>query len=183
MLAAAEPWAPIDATRTQVSPGQKLPRDVHFQLLDEGADEPRAVGYQELFEGKRVVLFGLPGGRYADAARCWRLVQFRTACLPLGCHTAPAASRPPCLFASRPTGAFTSVCSSKQLPEYNRRAEELRGQGVDSILCTAVNGGRPPGRQCVLCCLMEPACLGLAIAALQVTVLLPVSSLPASGAV
>jgi peroxiredoxin len=45
----------------QVAPGQNVPQDVQFQVLEEGADEPRAVGYQELFEGKRVVLFGLPG--------------------------------------------------------------------------------------------------------------------------
>jgi hypothetical protein len=48
---------------SQVAPGQQLPHDAHFQLLDEGADEPRPAGYQELFEGKRVVLFGLPGAR------------------------------------------------------------------------------------------------------------------------
>jgi cation transport ATPase len=39
-------------------------------------------------------------------------------------------------------GAFTSVCSGKQLPDYQKRAEELQGQGVDAVLCTAVNGER-----------------------------------------
>lgn len=46
----------------QVSPGQQLPREGVFQVLDEGADSPRDVAYQDLFAGKRVVLFGLPGG-------------------------------------------------------------------------------------------------------------------------
>jgi peroxiredoxin len=36
-------------------------------------------------------------------------------------------------------GAFTSVCSSKHLPEYNSKIEELQQAGVDSLVCTSIN--------------------------------------------
>jgi peroxiredoxin len=39
-----------------------------------------------------------------------------------------------------PTGAYTSICSSKHVPEYNKRADELMQQGVDRIICLSVNG-------------------------------------------
>lgn len=32
------------------------------------------------------------------------------------------------------------MCSNKQVPEYSKRADELLAEGVDSVLCTAVNG-------------------------------------------
>lgn len=36
-------------------------------------------------------------------------------------------------------GAYTSVCSGKQMPEYKSKAAELKQAGVDLIACTAVN--------------------------------------------
>ncbi|XP_075215684.1 uncharacterized protein LOC142321466 [Lycorma delicatula] len=36
-------------------------------------------------------------------------------------------------------GAFTPVCSEKQLPEYISRAEEFKKLGVDEIACVSVN--------------------------------------------
>lgn len=36
-------------------------------------------------------------------------------------------------------GAFTSVCSSKHVPQYNAKADELKSKGVDVIACISVN--------------------------------------------
>lgn len=36
-------------------------------------------------------------------------------------------------------GAYTSICSSKHVPNYNERYQELRDQGVDTIACLSVN--------------------------------------------
>lgn len=36
-------------------------------------------------------------------------------------------------------GAFTSVCSSKQVPEYKKKAAELKAAGVETIACLSVN--------------------------------------------
>lgn len=39
-----------------------------------------------------------------------------------------------------PAGAYTSICSSKHVPQYMERAQELREQGVQVIACLSVNG-------------------------------------------
>ena len=36
-------------------------------------------------------------------------------------------------------GAFTSICSSKHVPQFNEKFEELKNTGVDAIACTSVN--------------------------------------------
>ncbi len=36
-------------------------------------------------------------------------------------------------------GAFTPTCSVKHLPGYKEKAAELRGKGVDTVACVAVN--------------------------------------------
>jgi len=36
-------------------------------------------------------------------------------------------------------GAFTPTCSSNHLPRYDELAEEFKTQGVDEIICVAVN--------------------------------------------
>lgn len=40
----------------------------------------------------------------------------------------------------RAAGAYTSICSSKHVPQFNERAPELMEQGVDLIACLSVNG-------------------------------------------
>lgn len=45
-----------------------------------------------------------------------------------------------CSLLSQPAGAYTSICSSKHVPQYNERADELKQKGVDRIICLSVNG-------------------------------------------
>ena len=36
-------------------------------------------------------------------------------------------------------GAFTGVCSTQHMPSFMRVADEMRGKGIDEIVCVAVN--------------------------------------------
>ena len=73
--------------------GDKIPSgSLHVM----GPDGPQAVSTDELFGGKRVVLFAVPG-------------------------------------------AFTPTCSAKHLPGFVEKAEQIKGKGVDSIVCLSVN--------------------------------------------
>ena len=60
------------------------------------ADGPNEVSAAELFGGKKVVLFSVPG-------------------------------------------AFTPTCSAKHLPGFVQNADAIKGKGVDTIACMAVN--------------------------------------------
>ncbi|CAG8484923.1 11697_t:CDS:2 [Paraglomus brasilianum] len=86
----------ISGEKPKISVGDRLPEDLYFGALNEGEVEPRKVTVKEVFGGKNVVMFGIPG-------------------------------------------AFTSVCSSKHLPQYYDRYEKLKQKGVDIVACTAVN--------------------------------------------
>ena len=73
--------------------GDKIP-DVQLAVMGEGGPQP--VSTADLFAGKKVVMFGVPG-------------------------------------------AFTPTCSVKHLPGFITSAETLKGKGVDTIVCHAVN--------------------------------------------
>ena len=73
--------------------GDRLPEATFTTMTTEG---PRPLTSAEVFSGKRVVLFSVPG-------------------------------------------AFTPTCSKQHLPGYVKQADELKGKGVDSIVCLAVN--------------------------------------------
>ena len=73
--------------------GQNVP-EVTFRLRRRG--EWATVTTDELFRGKNVIVFSLPG-------------------------------------------AFTPTCSSTHLPRYNELAPVFRDQGIDTIICVAVN--------------------------------------------
>ena len=60
------------------------------------ADGPGSISTDELFSGKKVVLFAVPG-------------------------------------------AFTPTCSKSHLPGFVSQADAIRGKGVDTIACMAVN--------------------------------------------
>jgi len=73
--------------------GDRVPEVTLYEMGEKG---PKKVTTAELFNGKKVVLFALPG-------------------------------------------AFTRTCSAEHLPGYVKKADELRGKGVDSIICLSVN--------------------------------------------
>ncbi len=73
--------------------GDKMPQG-QFTVM--GADGPQPLSTDELFKGKKVVLFSVPG-------------------------------------------AFTPTCSAKHLPGFVEKAGALKGKGVDTIACLAVN--------------------------------------------
>ena len=75
------------------SVGDKI-SDVGFKVM--GANGPEDMNASDLFGGKKVVLFSVPG-------------------------------------------AFTPTCSAKHLPGFVEKADEIKGKGVDTIGCVAVN--------------------------------------------
>ena len=76
-----------------IQEGSKLP-EATLHLMKEG--KPASMSTSDLFAGKKVVLFAVPG-------------------------------------------AFTPTCSNAHLPGYVVKADELKGKGVDSIVCLSVN--------------------------------------------
>jgi|ERR1700761_873779 peroxiredoxin len=76
-----------------VKVGDKIPSATLMQMKDGG---PKPVKTDELFAGKKVVVFALPG-------------------------------------------AFTPTCSAKHLPGFVTHADEIKGKGVDAIVCLSVN--------------------------------------------
>ena len=76
-----------------ISVGDKLPEATLMHMTDSG---PAPVSTADLFGGKTVVVFSVPG-------------------------------------------AFTPTCSAKHLPGFIQHADALKGKGVDSIVCMAVN--------------------------------------------
>lgn len=76
-----------------INAGDPVPSVTIKQATAEGAKD---VNPAELFAGKHVVMFSLPG-------------------------------------------AFTPTCSNQHLPGYVARHDELRGKGVDLIVCLSVN--------------------------------------------
>ena len=73
--------------------GDRIP-DSTLMIMTDGKPAPLTTA--DLFGGKKVVLFSVPG-------------------------------------------AFTPTCSVKHLPGFVDRVEEIRGKGVDTIACMAVN--------------------------------------------
>jgi len=73
--------------------GDRIPSATLRYKTDEGIKE---ITTEEIFKGKKVVLFSLPG-------------------------------------------AFTPTCSAKHLPGFVEKAGDIKGKGVDSIICMSVN--------------------------------------------
>ncbi|RIA93748.1 redoxin domain-containing protein [Glomus cerebriforme] len=80
----------------KIKVGDRIPDDLYFGVLNEGEELPHKVTTKDIFSGKKVVLFGIPG-------------------------------------------AYTSLCSSKHLPQFVDKSDALKAKGVDTIACTAVN--------------------------------------------
>jgi peroxiredoxin len=76
-----------------IKAGDRMPSG---KLKTMTADGPKDIATDELFKGKKVVLFSVPG-------------------------------------------AFTPTCDAKHLPGFIQNAEALKGKGVDTIACMAVN--------------------------------------------
>jgi len=77
-----------------IKAGESLPADITLKEMSEGSPKDVTVG--EVFKGKTVVLFAVPG-------------------------------------------AFTPTCSMKHLPGFVEKAAEIKGKGVDEIVCLSVN--------------------------------------------
>jgi len=73
--------------------GDPMPKGTFKRMTSEG---PKDISTDELFKGKKVVLFSVPG-------------------------------------------AFTPTCDAKHLPGFLQNAQALRGKGIDTIACMAVN--------------------------------------------
>ena len=73
--------------------GERLPEATFLTPSQEG---PKPVSTADVFAGKRVALFAVPG-------------------------------------------AFTPTCDARHLPSYVERAAELKGKGIDEIVCTSSN--------------------------------------------
>jgi glutaredoxin/glutathione-dependent peroxiredoxin len=73
--------------------GDKVPS---VKLRHMTAEGPKEITTDELFNGKKVVLFAVPG-------------------------------------------AFTPTCSAKHLPGFVEKAANIKGKGIDSIVCLSVN--------------------------------------------
>ncbi len=76
-----------------IKSGDKIPDAQLMHMTDAG---PMPITTEELFGGKTVALFALPG-------------------------------------------AFTPTCSNQHLPGFINHAEEIRGKGVDTIVCLSMN--------------------------------------------
>jgi glutaredoxin/glutathione-dependent peroxiredoxin len=76
-----------------IAVGEKIPS---AKLKTMTAEGPKDISTDDIFNGKKVVLFAVPG-------------------------------------------AFTPTCSAKHLPGFVEKATEIKGKGVDTIACLAVN--------------------------------------------
>lgn len=76
-----------------IKAGDKMPSGSFGVMTDKG---PGSISTDELFKGKKVVLFSVPG-------------------------------------------AFTPTCSAKHLPGFVDKAGDIKGKGIDTIACLAVN--------------------------------------------
>jgi peroxiredoxin len=76
-----------------IAVGEKIPS---AKLKTMTAEGPKDISTDDIFNGKKVVLFAVPG-------------------------------------------AFTPTCSAKHLPGFVEKAAEIKGKGVDTIACLAVN--------------------------------------------
>ena len=76
-----------------IQAGEKMPDGNFGTMTDDG---PGSLSTEDLFSGKKVVLFSVPG-------------------------------------------AFTPTCSLNHLPGFVDQADALKGKGVDTIACMAVN--------------------------------------------
>ncbi len=76
-----------------IKAGERMPSGTFKTMTSEG---PKDLTTDELFKGKKVVLFSVPG-------------------------------------------AFTPTCSARHLPGFVEKAADIRGKGIDTIACMAVN--------------------------------------------
>ncbi|MGH8219624.1 MAG: peroxiredoxin [Steroidobacteraceae bacterium] len=76
-----------------IKAGDAMPKGSLKRMTPEG---PKDISTDELFKGKKVVLFSVPG-------------------------------------------AFTPTCDAKHLPGFLQHAQALKGKGIDTIACMAVN--------------------------------------------
>jgi peroxiredoxin len=76
-----------------IKAGDRMPSGTFKMMAPEG---PKGLTTDELFKGKKVVLFSVPG-------------------------------------------AFTPTCSAKHLPGFVEKAADIKGKGIDTIACMAVN--------------------------------------------
>ncbi len=76
-----------------IKQGDRLPTGT-FKVM--GAEGPKEISSDDVFKGKKVVAFSVPG-------------------------------------------AFTPTCSNQHLPSYLKNYDKVKAQGIDTIVCMAVN--------------------------------------------
>lgn len=77
-----------------IKAGDAIPADIKLKEMSDAG--PKDVASGDVFSGKRVVLFAVPG-------------------------------------------AFTPTCSMKHLPGFVEKSAEIKGKGVDDVVCLSVN--------------------------------------------
>jgi peroxiredoxin len=117
----------------EVQAGDVIP-EVTMKELVTGAEGPVEIQLTDLIKGKKVAIFGVPGGRFHHTRRhatenillfhYYHFPRIDAPLTPAACPLIPA---------------FTPGCSKSHLPSYITAQDDLKAKGVDMTICVATN--------------------------------------------